>query len=213
MLVLASHIIKLDLEWNVYKIEHDSGMLKAKLSQWLRRRYGVEYCGQWMHAVKKVCVGKPLKTVTRGAGFSGSGWLDINHLVVGVIHSFHPQPWLGAVGIYTLSYPPQNSAKLILLVWFNPSAVRPHYKRNRWFGLFLEEVPAFLSRPLHCCGYVSARLCNAMLKLHLLFLLRSTSTKLCILQFSAVSFCFVPPTSKYLPDHRRLEIPQARFFP
>jgi hypothetical protein len=74
MLVLASHIIKLDLEWNVDKIEHDAEMLKAKLSQWFRRRYGVEYCGQWMHAVKKVCVGKPLETVTRGAGFSGSGW-------------------------------------------------------------------------------------------------------------------------------------------
>lgn len=179
----------------------------------MRLRYGVEFCGKWMYPVKKVCVGKRLKTVTRGAGFSGGGWLDINHSVLGVIHSFHPQPWLGAAGIYTLSYPPQNSAKLILLVWFNPSAVRPHYKRNRWSGLFLEEVPAFLSRPLHCCGYVSARPSYAMLKLHLLYLLRSASTKLCILQFSAVSCRFVPPRPKYLLDHPRLAIPQARFFP
>ena len=155
----------------------------------------MEFCGKWMHAVKKVCVGEPLKTVARGAGCSGGGWLDINHLVGGVFHSFHPQPWLGAVGIYTLSYPPQNSAKLILLVWLNPSAVRPHYKRNRWSGLFLEVVPAFPSRPVHCCGYVSARPSCAMLKLRLLYLLRGTSTKLCILQFSAdpVAYFFPSP--------------------
>ena len=32
MLVLTSHIIKLDLEWKVDKIEHDAEMLKAKFS-------------------------------------------------------------------------------------------------------------------------------------------------------------------------------------
>jgi hypothetical protein len=33
MLVLASHVIKMDLESKVDKIEHDAEMLKAKLSQ------------------------------------------------------------------------------------------------------------------------------------------------------------------------------------